>query len=348
MKLLKRISLFFLLLLIGFVIHVLLSTGFFRTVENHFEGEILKKISLSGAEDILVSIEDSFALISATNRIGFPMGVEEHGDLYFMDLKSGDFNIRSLTDSFSRSFAPHGISILKQDSGYKVIAVNHTPNGHSMEVFSLKKGVLEYEKTLTDPTMKSPNDLVLIDENRFYFTNDHGYTEGIGKLVEEYGGLSWSNVVYFDGAHYSEVANGIAYANGINFDKNRNLLFVASPRGFLVKVYLKAEDGSLEFIEDIPCGMGVDNIDLDKNGDLWIGGHPNLLRFSAYAKGKEKTSPSEIIKISYRGKNDYTINEIYSNGGEAISGSSVAVSFGDLILAGNVMDDTFLVLKRKK
>ena len=281
MKLLKRISLLFLLLLIGFVIHVLLSTGFFRTVDNHFDGEILKKITLTGAEDILVSLEDSFALISATNRMGFPMGVEEHGNLYFMDLKSGDFNIRSLTDSFTGPFAPHGISMLKQDSSYKVIVVNHTPKGHSIEVFSLKEGVLKYEKTLTDPTMKSPNDLVLLDEDRFYYTNDHGYTAGIGKLVEEYGGLSWSNVVYF------EVAKVIAYANGINFDKNRNLLFVASPRGFLVKVYLKAEDGSLEFIEDIPCGMGVDNIDLDKNGDLWIGGHPNLLRFSAYAKGKE-------------------------------------------------------------
>ena len=50
--------------------------------------------------------------------------------------------------------------------------------------------------------MIRPNDLVIVDENRFYFTNDHRYTKGFGKLVEEYAGLAISNVVYFDGSDY--------------------------------------------------------------------------------------------------------------------------------------------------
>ena len=192
----------------------------------------------------------------------------------------------------------------------------------------------------------SPNDIVLVDENRFYFTNDHQYKKGIGRLFEDYLGIGMANVMYFDGKNYTEVADGIAYANGINFDKKRNLIFVASPRKFLVKVFKKKEDGTLDFIEDIDCKTGVDNIEFDENDNLWIGAHPNLLHFAAYAKGDETISPSEIIKINYAQKGDYTIEQIYMEDGTEISASTVAAPFGNLILTGNVMDDKFLILKR--
>ncbi|MCH7525597.1 MAG: SMP-30/gluconolactonase/LRE family protein [Bacteroidetes bacterium] len=236
--------------------------------------------------------------------------------------------------------------MFKTDSTYKVVAINHTSFGHSIEVFTLNGEILSLEKSLTDDSMFSPNDIVLIDENRFYFTNDHKYTKGIGRFMEDYVGYSVSNVIYFDGENYIEVDKGIAYANGLNFDAKRNLLFVASPRKFLVKVYSKNSDGSLNFIEDIPCGTGVDNIEFDTKGNLWIGAHPNLLKFTAYAKDKEEFSPSEIIKIEYKGKNDYTVEKIYVNDGTEMSASTVAAPFGNLIFTGNVMDDKFLILKR--
>ncbi|MCF6295792.1 MAG: SMP-30/gluconolactonase/LRE family protein [Flavobacteriaceae bacterium] len=347
MRLTKKILLIVLVLIIAFIANILISTGFFRTVENKFEGDIVKKIALPGAEDITVSTIDGFALISSTNRGIFPPTENEVGGLYLMDLKKGTFNVKPLTSNFKKSFAPHGISMFKKDSTYKVMAINHTLKGHSIEVFTLNGETLTFEKTLTDDSMVSPNDIVLLDENRFYFTNDHKYTEGIGRFIEDYAGLSISNVIYFDGENYIEVAKGIAYANGINFDANRNLLFVASPRKFLIKVYSKNTDGSLAFIEDIPCGTGVDNIEFDTEGNLWVGAHPNLLRFASYAKGKKDTSPSEIIKIEYKGKNDYTIETIYLDDGKAMSASTVAAPFGNLILTGNVMDDEFLILKKK-
>ncbi|KZS40764.1 hypothetical protein AWE51_07375 [Aquimarina aggregata] len=348
MSFFKKIILALSLIVISFVAYTLISTGYFRTIEPHFNGEILKKIPLVGAEDITVSHIDGFALISSTDRKIYPPTKEEHGGLYSMDLTSGNFNLTHLTSSFSKSFAPHGISILKKDSTYIVMAVNHTPKGHSIEVFTKNKEQLIFEKSLIDSTMISPNDIVLVDENRFYFTNDHGYNEGFGKFMEEYGGLSVANVIYFDGKNYREVANGIAYANGINHDPKRQLLYVASPRGFLIKVYSIKQNGDLEFIEDIPCGTGVDNIEIDPQGNLWVGAHPNLLRFKAYAQGKKETSPSEILKISYREKNDYSVEKIYVEDGSTMSGSTVATPYEDLIITGNVMDKDFLILKPKK
>lgn len=345
--LLKRITIIFILIIVLFVIYIFVSTGFFRAINNHFDGEIVKTVVLPGAEDITISLSDNFALISSTERGHFPPAKEEHGGLYYMDLSNENFEVKKLTDDFKASFAPHGISMFKKDSTYRVIAVNHTPQGHSLEVFTLRNKILSFEKSLNHPSMVSPNDVVFIDENRFYFTNDHKYTQGIGRYLEDYLGLAISNVIYFDGDKYLEVAKGIAYANGINYDADRSLLFVASPRKFLIKVYKRNPDGTLEYIEDIACGTGVDNIEFDREGNLWVGAHPNLLRFAAYAKGKEKTSPSEIIKISYRDKGDYTIEQVYMEDGSAMSASTVAAPIRDIILTGNVMDDKFLVLKNK-
>lgn len=347
MRTFKRILIFSTVSLLIFVGYILVSTGFFRTIEPKFDGEILKRIAIKGAEDITISKEDSFALVSSTNRIIYPPTEEERGELYFIDLKTSDFKPVSLTRNFKQPFAPHGISFFKKVSSYQVMAINHTAEGHSIEVFELAGQNLQHLKTLKNPSMIQPNDLVLVGENQFYFTNDHKYTEGIGKLAEEYLGLSVSNLVYFDGNTYQEVAKGIAYANGINYDSNRELLYVASPRRFLVKVYEVEQDGSLTFVEDIPCGTGVDNIELDEEGNLWIGAHPNLLRFSAYARGEKETSPSEIIKITYRKKGDYTVEKIYVENGEEMSGSTVAAVLGDLIFTGNVLDDKFLILKRE-
>lgn len=342
----KRILFAVFILLALFIGNIFMSTGYFKTIKNNFDGEILKEINIAGAEDITISKKDSFAIISATARNSTSNIGQELGGLYFMDLKSDTFKPIHLTKNFKKPFAPHGISIFQKDSTTTIAAINHTTNGDFIEIFSLVDQQLTHLKTLKHEKIFSPNDIVLLDENRFYFTNDHKYQDGIQRLAEDYLGLAISNVIYFDGTNYTEVADGIAYANGINFDSKRNLVFVASPRNFLVKVFQKNEDDTLTFIEDIPCKTGVDNIEFDTENNLWIGAHPNLLHFSAYAKGTKDTSPSEIIKINYLKEGDYKIKQIYMEDGKRMSGSTVAAPFNNLILTGNVMDNHFLILKR--
>jgi len=96
----RRIKLFTLIvlaLMIFFVAHIFISTGFFRTIENKFDGDIVKKISLPGAEDITVSLTDSFAIISSTDRRGIlPEGDRQDG-LYYLELKSGKYKMTYLS-----------------------------------------------------------------------------------------------------------------------------------------------------------------------------------------------------------------------------------------------------------
>lgn len=344
----KKILFFTFLILVGFVLYSFISTGFFRKVQNHFDGETVLEIPIKGAEDITIGTQDSFAIVSATARLQFPATEQEQGGLYYMELKSGNFVLTHLTPDLGKPFAPHGISMFKHDSVYTIAAINHTLDGHSIEVFTLIGKKLTHVRTEKSTKLISPNDIVLLDENRFYVTNDHGYEKGFGRLLEDYGNLAVSNVLFFDGQQFSEAAKGISFANGINMDTKRNLVFVSSPRRFLIKVYSKNEDNSLTFVEDIPCSTGVDNIEFDPEGNLWVGCHPNLLRFTAYAMGKKETSPSEILKVTYRKNGDYSVESIYSNDGSQVSATSVAAPFGNLLLVGNVKDDKMLILQQNE
>ncbi len=345
MKILK-IALVAFALILGYVFYIVQSTGFFKTIEYRYEGSLMQKIGIVGAEDMQVDYESGFLLISSDDRAGRRDGTPRPGALYKLDLNDPELAPKKLPRTNRSTFYPHGISMKKlSDSVHRVWVVNHVRGVHSIEVFDLKNDTLHYVRTHQDPTMISPNDVVALDEERFYYTNDHGNVRGFLRTLEDYLGLEASNVGYFDGQQFRQVADGIAYANGINFDVAKNLLFVASPRGFLVKVYEVQPSGDLEWVEDIDCNTGVDNIEFDLEGKLWIGCHPSLLHFTSYAVGKKPIAPSEIITIEYRSKGDYTVESIYMEDGSNMSAATVAVPYNHLIFAGNVMDNHFLVLQ---
>ena len=339
---------FLLLAIVSYVFYTFYSTGFFREIENSFAGSIEKSVWIPGVEDMQISYEDDFMLLSSDDRAGRKSGTIKQGHLYYIDLTNTSFEPIQLTTNLKITLFPHGVSMIRSaPQFYKVYVVNHVNGIHSIEVFDLYKDSLTHIQTLKDASMVSPNDIVAIDEERFYFTNDHGFTRGLGKLGEEYLGWAVSNVIYFDGNAYREVAGEIAYANGINFDFKRNLLFVASPRKFLLKVFQRKERGDLDFIEDIDCETGVDNIEITPDGKIWIGCHPSLLTFTAYANGGRAISPSEIITIDYRSIGDYSKEIIFVDDGKNISASTVAAVYNDYIFIGNVMDDHFLIIKRE-
>ena len=334
------------LILFVFVGYTFFSTGFFRKIDISSSNKIIARIALKGAEDIVVDQEGGFAIISATNRLVYPPTKPESGNLYFIDLNDEKFQPVNLTSKMELAFAPHGIDMMKiSDTTYQILAINHINKQHSIEKFLLKGQELVHLKTFKNESMIQPNDLEIISQDEFYFTNDHAFTEGLGKIIEEYGGLSLSNVIRFNKDNYTEVATDIAYANGIVYDQKRKLLYVASPRYFKVKVFYRKSNGMLDFIEDIPAKTGVDNLTLDDFGNIWIGAHPNLLRFAAYAKGDYEISPSEIIKIKYESKNQFMVESLWVDNGEKMSGSTVAVPYNNWLLVGNVMDDYFLIIE---
>ena len=60
----KKISIIILVILGLSIFNIFWSTGYFRIIENKFEGEVLTKINIVGAEDITINHIDSFAIVS--------------------------------------------------------------------------------------------------------------------------------------------------------------------------------------------------------------------------------------------------------------------------------------------
>ena len=327
--------------LLTFIAFTLITTGFFREINNSNNYEVIAKMPLPGAEDITISYEDQFMIISQDDRAAKYRDRKRMGGLYKLDLSQEDYvpiKLKSTVPLF-----PHGISLLKMDSNrYQLLVVNHYKR-HTIEKFELIGDSLVHIRTYEDPNLISPNDVVILDQNRFYFTNDHRYTSGLPLLAENYLGLNLSNVVLFDGNTYKEVAGGIGYANGINLSADRSQLLVASPRKFCLKFYDIADDGSVSLDRNIDVASGIDNIELDQQGNLWMGSHPSLLAFTAYAAGKKPEAPSEIIKVSMNDE----VSSLYENDGTTIAASSVVAPFEDLLFVGTVMDEYLYVLKKK-
>jgi arylesterase/paraoxonase len=347
MKNFFRFLLFVLILLGGFLAYIFSTTGFFRKVESSNDfGPIYQTIALPGVEDMAIARADSLLILSVDDRAARREGKTGLKGLYLIDLRAPSFEPVSLTDQLDFPFFPHGLSIFQLDSAkYGLMAINHVDGKHSVEHFILEGKMLTHQKTITDPNFISPNDLVMVGPEKFYYSNDHGYTSGLGVFAENYIGWKASNVGFYDGTSAVIKAGSIGYANGIQFESTKNLLFVASVRGFLVKVYRIDENWNLTHLEDIKTGTGVDNIELDESGNLWIGAHPNLLRFASYAAGKNPTAPSEVIQIRYSPEKS-AVESVYTDPGTTISGTSVALPWGDFLFVGNVMDSKFMVLKR--
>ena len=329
-------------LLLAFVLYTFSSTGYFREINNTESYEVIAEIPLKGAEDLTISYSDGFMVISQDDRAGRRDGAPSKGGLYYLDLNSVGLEPKLISETYDFPFYPHGISMLKLDSAhYQLLVVNHAKR-HSIVKFELFGDSLVYVATYRDDSMLSPNDVVALDQDSFYFTNDHGYTSKWGVLAEDYLGIGVSNVIFYDGA-YTKVAGGINYANGINISQDRSQLLVASPRGFKLHYFDIQEDGSLNHDRDLDVGSGIDNIELDQNGDLWMGSHPSLLAFAAYAAGKKEMAPSEIIKVT----NGELVESLYENDGSTMSASSVVAPYGDYLFVGTVMDGVLVVLKKK-
>jgi arylesterase/paraoxonase len=161
--------------------------------------------------------------------------------------------------------------------------------------------------------------------------------------VEEYLQLSKSYVMYYDGTAFRKVAGDLAYANGIAVSKDGRTLYVASVVGRYIRVYDRdMTSETLTPRQDIDLDTGVDNIEVDETGALWVGAHPKMLTFVKHAGDASVHAPSQVLRISSGGDGTFTVKEVYLNTGEALSASSVAAVYGNRMLIGAVFDDHFL------
>ncbi len=328
----------------GFALHLVWAAGQFKTLEPHFSGACTPVPGLLGAEDVTVHPGTGIAYVSATDRRSVMAGGPGRGAIYAYDLMSESPRPKNLTPDADEDFRPHGLSLYIGDDGRNSLyVINHAAGRPTIEIYDLLGSALLHRGTLSDPLVVTPNDVVAVGHDRLYITNDHANASGLARTLEDYLRRSISTVVYYDGGHFSVAASGIRYPNGINVSRNGERLYVASTTGGVVLVFrIDPESGGLEERGAIPIGSGVDNIEVDADGDLWIGAHAKLLTFVQHADDASRLAPSQVIRVSGPDADSPSVEEIFLSLGEDLSGSSVGSVYADRLLVGSVFDDGIL------
>lgn len=328
----------------GWVVHLLWSAGQFKTIEPHFSGTCRPVHGVVGAEDITIHPGTGVAYISACDRLALRAGQSGRGGIYAYDLKADKPVPVKLTAGPGPDFQPHGISLFVDAAGRDALfVINHSGGSHKIEIYDLKADGLTHRKTVAGPALVSPNDVVAVGRDSFYASNDHRFTSGLLKTLEDYLKLPIANIVYYDGRSFQEAATGIGYPNGINVSPDGRYLYVAGTTQMTLKVFDRdLKSGGLTLKESIRFGTGLDNIEVGPKGALWIGAHPQLLKLVAHLKDPGKLSPSQILRVALNDDGEPQIDEIYLNGGEALSGSSVGAVYQDRLLIGSIFEEKIL------
>jgi len=325
-----------------FILKTLNDAGEFKTINAHFDGECHSIFGIDGPEDITI-LSNGTALISSDNRWATLAGRPIQGHIYVYDLTDEKPTLINLTIDLNFNFHPHGISVFEAPQHIYVFVVNHKQNDHTIEVFTYTENKLIHHKTISSEKLVSPNDLVAINENQFYVTNDHGSHSEFFKTVEDYLQLSSSNVLFYDGNNFTVVVDDVKYANGINISPSKEIVYLAETIGKRLSFYTRnSVSNALSFSKSIYMNTGVDNIELDEDGNLWIGSHPQMLAFTRHAKNGNKLSPSQVLRVSTDSISNDKVDEIYLDTGEILSGSSVSAVYNKNLLIGAVFENHFL------
>ena len=336
----------------GLIVKTYYDAGEFKKINPNFDAECEAISGVLSSEDITIDPKTGIAFISsADRRTRWSSGSHvQKGAIYGFDLNSRDPELVNLKADFSKEFNPHGIGLWIGGNGNpSLFVVNHRRDGHFVEIFDFKNNKLIHRESIEGALMHSPNDVIPVGPRAFYVTNDHGNTSELGRVVEKYLQLARSLVLYYDRNDFRIVAEGLAYSNGINLSPDGGTVYVAATVGQEVCVYDRDKDtGDLKLRHTIELGTGPDNIEVDESGNLWIGCHPKLLTFVKYSKDSEKLSPSQVLKVTVQKPGSYTVDEIYLNSGEPLSGSSVAAVFGDTMLIGSVFDARVLLCRLRQ
>ncbi len=335
-------------------------SGIFRAVDQTIDLASCEALNGPvGAEDITIDPVSKVAYISADDRRAvfndLSLPAYPSGSIWRLDLTKPDSLPEKINIEMMGDFHPHGIALRFSDPesndqgrAIELYAVNHiTPTEHEVVVFNIfESGELKIRRRITYPELIAPNDLVVVDKDKFFVSNDHGNSLNTKMAVlEDYLGLPLSSVSYFDGVQGHIAISGLRFANGLALSDDQESLYVAETTAGRISRYKQVRDRLVwRLDETLYVNMGADNFEWDGVGHLLNAGHPKLFDFQAHINNAEVPSPSQVIRIDVK-SDPMTFETLYLNDGEALSGASVSAKLDETVLIGSVFEEHFLRCK---
>ena len=295
-----------------------------------------------GTEDVTIDPDLGIAFVSAADRRAWyndtgAEGVNPLNGIYALSLDGSDA-VRRVSPPME-NFLPHGISLWRGEGGTKhLFAVNHPPTGEQIvEIFDVSEtGDLTHLESVSFDAMHSPNDVVGVGPLQFYATNDKRFEAGLLYTAEAYLALPISDVVYYDGVEGRSIHGGFAYPNGINRSADGKTIYVAELLNRRIAVFDRnLETGALKRVKKLRVDTAPDNIEVARDGALWVAGHDRIFDFLNHAKDPNEVAPSHVIRVNP--DNGRETDVFISVNGE-INASSVGAVWDNTLIVGAVFD----------
>lgn len=337
-------------------------SGEFTTLVPVFDGSCQDISGMPGAEDLAIDRQAGRIYVSSDDRRAAAQGAPVRGAIYALSaadpVKAVDR--KDLTGGLPAAFHPHGLSLYRGADGTSTVMVVNHPKGATdytgtqVEIFDVQSdGMLKLRRSVALPGVTRLNDIAATGPDSFYATSESdlargSFAESLGYILgNDRTGAIW----YFNGSKASKQDTGLGFANSVALSNDGRTLYASATISRSIFIYdrdpatgaLKRRDGAL-------LGTGVDNLDVDPEGIVWIGAHPKMLTFIQHAGNPAKASPSQILILepAASGKGG-AIDQVYlKDGSDGFSGATVAVRTGSTMVMGSVFEKSVRVCQLPK
>ncbi|WP_411820414.1 SMP-30/gluconolactonase/LRE family protein [Hyphococcus formosus] len=329
------------------LLHIIPASGARAELKTKLVDQCRRVDVAPGTEDVTIDPELKLAFISAADRRawyndGGSSAINPKNGIYAMSLDGSDA-IRRVSPAMD-NFLPHGISLYRGNDGTKrLFVVNHPTTGEEVvELFDVgANGELTHLESISFDAMYSPNDIVAVGPNQFYVTNDRRFDSGLLGHLESYFALPLTSVAYYDGVKGRIVKDGLTYANGINKSVDGSSVYVAELLKRRIAVFDRdPESGKLSHVKNLRVNTAPDNIEVSRDGAIWVAGHSKIFDFVKHAEDAREIAPSHVIRLNPR--SGLTSDVLMSVNGE-INGSSVGAVWDNTLIVGAVFDGHVMV-----
>ncbi len=351
-KILKIIGWIILFILL-FSLWMLQRMDTFKTITNNTP-EICESFEMAGsAEDIEIDYARGIAYLSIQDREALIKGENTQGFIGKIDLNQKPYELISALTEQPDHLRPHGLSLHVDKAGKRHMAViNHPKNrGIEPEVIDLytesSNGLFDFVRSVSDPLFQSPNDVLLVESEKFYVGNDKGGISTIDKIQEQMG-RPMSTVVFYDGESASIAVKNLSSVSGINQSLDRQTVYASETNAKRMAILKRnLADGSLKKIKTVKLTGSPDNINVSEDGSLIVANIPKvwalIQHFIALQNNEYKPSPSQVVRIDIDDKGDSLSKELFMSDGYDISTTSVGVIWANKLFMGSIDDKQMYV-----
>ncbi len=351
-KILKIIGWIILFILL-FSLWMLQRMDTFKTITNNTP-EICESFEMAGsAEDIEIDYARGIAYLSIQDREALIKGENTQGFIGKIDLNQKPYELISALTEQPDHLRPHGLSLHVDKAGKRHMAViNHPKNrGIEPEVIDLytesSNGLFDFVRSVSDPLFQSPNDVLLVESEKFYVGNDKGGISTVDKIQEQMG-RPMSTVVFYDGESASIAVKNLSSVSGINQSLDRQTVYASETNAKRMAILKRnLADGSLKKIKTVKLTGSPDNINVSEDGSLIVANIPKvwalIQHFIALQNNEYKPSPSQVVRIDIDDKGDSLSKELFMSDGYDISTTSVGVIWANKLFMGSIDDKQMYV-----